>query len=134
MPQEWNPDPEVSLKDDDLYARALVCEYEKPPFDAKNDNATPSNSPEIAVQPKSPTEETWNTPEAAQDCPREDFPETGAFCDVTDTNPYKEPVAETSSEQPNTLPSNACTSKYNLYHKLMSKLQWRLQILILVLY
>ena len=39
--QEWKPDPEVSLKHDDLYATAWECEYEKLLFDAKNDNATP---------------------------------------------------------------------------------------------
>ena len=49
-PQEWKPDPEVSLKHDDLYARAWECEYEKPFFDAQNDNATPPNPPEIQVQ------------------------------------------------------------------------------------
>ena len=31
-PQEWKPDPEVSLKHDDLYAGAWECEYEKPNF------------------------------------------------------------------------------------------------------
>ena len=41
--QEWKPDPEVSRKHDDLYARAWECEYEKPNFDTKNNNATPLN-------------------------------------------------------------------------------------------
>ena len=29
-PQEWKPDPEVSLKHDDLYAKAWECENEEP--------------------------------------------------------------------------------------------------------
>ena len=42
-------DPELSLKHDDMIARAWECEYEKPIFDAKNNNATPPNSPEIRI-------------------------------------------------------------------------------------
>ena len=48
-PQEWKPDPEVSLKHDDLYARAWECQYERPTFDAENDSVMPPSSPEIVV-------------------------------------------------------------------------------------
>ena len=58
MSKEWKPDPEVSLKHDDLFARAWECEYEKPIFDAENKNATPPNSSEIPVQWDLSTEET----------------------------------------------------------------------------
>ena len=44
-PQEWKTDPEVSLKHDDLYARAWECEYEKQNFDAKNNDAISPKSP-----------------------------------------------------------------------------------------
>ena len=40
-PQDWKFDPEVSIKHDDLYARALECEYERPVLDAEYDNETP---------------------------------------------------------------------------------------------
>ena len=60
-PKERKPDPEVSLKHGDLFARALECDYEKPIFDAEIDNVTPPKSPEIAVQSDSPTDETWIT-------------------------------------------------------------------------
>ena len=50
-PQEWKPDPEVSIKHDDLYARAWEREYGKLIFDSENDKVTPPNSPEFAVQP-----------------------------------------------------------------------------------
>ena len=43
-PQKWKPDPEVSLKHDELYARVWECEYEKPIIYAKNDKAMPPNS------------------------------------------------------------------------------------------
>ena len=37
-PREWQPDPEVIIKHDDLYARAWECEYDKPIFDSDCDN------------------------------------------------------------------------------------------------
>ena len=37
-PRQWQPDPEVIIKHDDLYARAWECEYEKPIFDSDRDN------------------------------------------------------------------------------------------------
>ena len=39
LPQEWKPDLEANIMHDDLYARAWECEYERPNFDAKNNNA-----------------------------------------------------------------------------------------------
>ena len=50
MPQEWQPDPEVSLKHDDMYDSAWECEYEKPIFDAENNNATLSKSCEFPLK------------------------------------------------------------------------------------
>ena len=37
-PREWQPDPEVMIKHDDLYARAWECEYDKPIFNGDHDN------------------------------------------------------------------------------------------------
>ena len=115
-PKEWNFDPEVNLKHDDLYARAWECEYEKPVFDTENDNATPPSSPEIPVQSDKSTEETWNTPGNARACSREFFPQAEELCDVTDTYPYTEPDVDTTSEQPINNPTNHRSSKYNLRH------------------
>ena len=69
-PQELKTDPEVSIKHDDLYARAWEFEYEKPIFDAENNNARPPNSPEIPVQSNVSTEEMRNTPGTAHECSR----------------------------------------------------------------
>ena len=60
--QEWKRDRGVSLKHDDLYARAQECEHEKPIFDADNSNTTPPNSPEVPVQSGVSTEEVRTTP------------------------------------------------------------------------
>ena len=113
-PQEEKPDLEVSLKHDDLSARAWECEYGKSVFDAENNNATPPSSPEILEQSGLSTAETWNTAGTAQERFRELFPPMEDLCDVTDTYPYMEPDLETSAEQPNISPTNPRSSKHNL--------------------
>ena len=82
-PQEWQPDPEVSLKQDDMYARAWECEYEKPIFDAESNNATLSKSCEFPVKLDLSTEKMWKTPGTAQECSPIIFPQTDEFCDLT---------------------------------------------------
>ena len=106
----------MSLKHDDFYAREWECEYEKPIFDAEENNAMPPNSPEISVQSDASTEEMQNTPRTSHECSPEIFPQTEELSDVTDTYPHVEPDVETSSEQPNNSPTNPRSSKYNLRH------------------
>ena len=106
MPQKWKPDPDVSLKHDDFYARAWECEYEQPIFDAENINATPPNSTETPVQSDLSTEEMRNTPGTTHDCSLESFPQTEELCYVTDTYPNMEPDVEICSEQPHSRRTN----------------------------
>ena len=73
-----------------------MCEYESPFFDAKNDNAMPPKSPEIAAQSDLLTEKTWNTARSAQGRSRKKIPQRQELCDVTDTYPQMEPDAETT--------------------------------------
>ena len=115
-PQEWKPDPKMSAKYDDLYARARECEFEGPIFDAKINTVTPPNSPEGAVLSDLSTEETWNTPGASLERSPENFPQPDELCDVTDTYPYMELDAETSSEQPNPSLTNPRSTKYSFRH------------------
>ena len=115
-PQEYKPDPDVSRKHDDLYARAWECDYEQPIFDAENDNATPLNSAEIPVQSDSSIAEIWNTPGTANESSPEKFSQMEELSDVTDTYPDVKPDVEASSEQPNSSPTNPRKSKYNLRH------------------
>ena len=49
-PREWQPDPEVISKHDDLYAGAWECEYDKPIFDSDRDNLVSPNPPEVTVR------------------------------------------------------------------------------------
>ena len=114
--QKWKPDSEVSLKHDDLYARAWECEYKKPNFDAENSNETAPTSPEIPVKSDLLTEETRNTPGTEKGCSPEMFPQTEHLCDVTDTYPDMEPDVETSPEQPNNSPINPRSSKTDFCH------------------
>ena len=97
-PHEGRPDPEVSIKQNDLYARAWECENEKPIFDAENSHTTPPNSPELPVQPDLSTEEAWNTPGTAKECWPEFFPQMEELCDVRNTYSDMEPDVETVSE------------------------------------
>ena len=48
-PREWQPDPEVVIKHDDLYARAWECEYEEPISDSDYNNLVTPSSPEITI-------------------------------------------------------------------------------------
>ena len=56
-PREWQPDPEVIIKHDDLYARAWECEYDKPIFDSDCDNMVIPNPPEVKVRPEEAADE-----------------------------------------------------------------------------
>ena len=110
-PQEYKPDPEVSLNHDDLYARAWEYDYEQPIFDADNNDAALSISQEIPIQSVFSTEEMRNTPGTTHECSPEFFPQTDEVSDVTDTYPFMEPDVETSSEQPGKSPTNPRSSK-----------------------
>ena len=115
-PQEYKSDPEVSLSHDDLYAKARECDYEKPIFDAENDNAAPPNLQENPLQSGFSTEEMRNTPGNPHVCSPEIFPCIDEVSDVTDTCPHMEPDVVSSSEQPESSPTNPRSSKYNLRH------------------
>ena len=115
-PQEYKPDPEVSLNHDYLYARAWEYHYEQPIFDAGNDNVTQPNSHEIPIQSDLSTEEMRNTPGTTHECSPEIFPPTDEDSDVADTYPHMEPDVEPSSEQQANSPSNPRSCKYNQRH------------------
>ena len=61
-PREWQPDPELIIKIDDLYASAWECEYDKPIFDSDYNNLITPNSPEITMRSQEAADEMKNTP------------------------------------------------------------------------
>ena len=85
-PPEWQPDPEVIIKHDDLYARAWECEYDKPIFDSHRDNMVTPNSPEVTVRSKQAVDETRSTPGTIQKDSSELLPHTHDIDDGTDTD------------------------------------------------
>ena len=115
-PQEYKPDPDVSLKHDDLHAKAWEYDFEQSIFEAENINATPLNSHENPVQSDFSTEEMRNTPRTAHECSPELFPQTDDFIDVTDRYPHMEPDVAASSERPESSPTSPRSSTNNLCH------------------
>ena len=112
-PQEYKPDPDVSLKHDDLYARAWEFDYEQSFFEAENNNATPPNPHEYQMQTDISNEEMRYTPGTAHECPPEIFPQTDEVNDVKDTYPHMEPDLEPSSEQPESSLTNLAVLNTN---------------------
>ena len=83
-PRKWQPDPEVIIKHDDLYARTWECECDKPIFDSDRDNMVVPNSPEVTAQPEEAADEKRSTPGTIQEI----LPHTDEVADGTDTDHY----------------------------------------------
>ena len=115
--REWQPDLEVIIKHDDLYARAWECEYDKPIFDNDRYNMVLPNSPEVTVRSEKAAGETRSTPGTIQEDSSEIFPHTDEIGEGTDTDHYMQPDADTSVEQIHPMPTNPRSSKNDLRHK-----------------
>ena len=120
-PQEYKRDPEVSLKHDDLYARAWEYDYEQPIFDAENNNVPPPKSQKNPVQSDFSTEELRNTLGTTHECSPEIYPQMDEVSDVTDTYPHMEPSMEPTSEQREIRPTNPPRPQFQI--QLTSKLE-----------
>ena len=115
-PREWQPDPEVTIKHDYLYARAWECEYDTPIFDSDRGNLIPPNSPEVTVQFGETAEETRSTPGTTQEDSSHIFPHTDEVGDGTDTDYYMQPDADNGVEQIDPTLTNPRSSNYDLRH------------------
>ena len=115
-PREWQPDPEIINKHDDLYARAWECEYDKPIFDSDRVNTVVPKSPEATVQPEGEADETRSTPGTTQEDSSNTFPHTDGMADGANTDHYMQPDADTSVEQIDPTTTNPRSSKYDLRH------------------
>ena len=114
--REWQPDPEVIIKHDDLYARAWECEYDKPIFDSDCDNLVPPNSPKVTVQSGEAADDTRSTPGTIQEDSSNTLPYTDEIVDGTDTDHYMQLEADISVEEIDPTPTNPRSSKYDLRH------------------
>ena len=115
-PRDWQPDPEVIIKHDDLYARAWECEYDKPIFDSDRDNLVSSNSPEVTVRSGEAADQTRSTPGTIKADSSDILPHELEKDDGTDTDHHMQPDADNSVEQIDPTPTNPRSSKYNLRH------------------
>ena len=114
-PREWQPDPEVNIKHDDLYARAWECEYDKPIFDSDRDNLVSHNSPEVTVRSGEAADETRSTSGTIQADSSDILPHSVEIDDGTDTDHHMQ-TEDNSVEQIDPTPTNPRSSKYDLRH------------------
>ena len=115
-PREWQPDPEIVFKHDDLYARAWECEYDEPISDTDYKNLATPNQPEIAIRSEQAADETGSTPGTIPESSPEIIPQPDITYDRRDVDHDTQPDADTSVEQPDSTPTNPCSSKYDLRH------------------
>ena len=116
-PSEWQPDPEVIIKHDDLYARAWECEYDKPIVDSDRDNLVLPNSPEVTVRLGEAADETRSTPGTIQEEPSDILLRNAdEIDDGADTDHYMQLDADNSIEQSDPMHTNPRSSKYDLRH------------------
>ena len=114
--RECQPDPEVIIKHDDLYARAWECEYDTPIFDSDCDDLVTPNSPEITVRSEKPTDKIRSTPGTIRESFPETFPQADRSYDGTGTDHYMQTDADASVEQLDPTSTNPRSSKNDLRH------------------
>ena len=114
--REWQPDPEVVIVHDDLYARAWDCKYDEPIFDSDHNNLAAYNPSEITVRSEQTADELRNTPGIIPGNSPEITPQADESYDGRDVDRDTQPDADTSVEQLDPMPTNPRSSKYDLRH------------------
>ena len=120
-PRERQPDPEVIIKHDDLYARAWECEYDEPIFDSDYNNLPIPSSPETTVRSEQAADEMRSTPGTKPQSSPESIRRPDGSHDGMDTDHDMQPDANTSVVQLEPTPTNPNSSKYDLRHNSKSK-------------
>ena len=114
--REWQPDPEVVITHDDLYARAWECEYDEPIFDSDYNNLAVPSPPEITIRSEQTADEMRNTPGITPENAPEIIPQPDGSSDGRDVDRDTQPNADMSVEQLDPMPTNPRSSKYDLRH------------------
>ena len=114
--REWQPDPEVVITHDDLYARAWECEYDEPIFDSGYNNLATRSAPESTIRSKQTADEMRNTPGIIPENSPENTLQPNGSYDGRNVDHDTQPDAELSVEQPNPTPTNPRSSKFDLRH------------------
>ena len=114
--REWQPDPEVVITHDDLYARAWECEYDEPIFDSDYNNLASPSPPEITIRSEQAADETRSTPGIIREKSPRNTPQPDGSYDERNVDHDTQPDADTSVEQLDPMPTNPRSSKYDLRH------------------
>ena len=112
--RKWQPDPEVVITHDDLYARAWECEYDGPIFDSDYKNLAIPSPPESTIRSEQAADEMRNTPGTIPESPPQIIPQPHRSYDGRDMDHDTQPDADTSVEQLDPTPTNPRSSKYDL--------------------
>ena len=113
-PRERQPEPEVVIKHDNLYARAWECEYDEPRFESNYKISATPISPEITIRSEQTADEMRNTPGTIRENSPEIIPQPHRSYDELDIDHDTQPDADTSVEQLDPTPTNPRSSKYDL--------------------
>ena len=112
----WQPDLEVVITHDDLYARAWECENGEPIFNSDYNNLTAPSPPEITIRSEQTADEMKNNPGITPDNSPEIIPRPDGSSDGRDVDCDTQPDADMSVEQLDPMPTNPRSSKYDLRH------------------
>ena len=113
---ERQPDAEVVITHDDLYARAWECEYDEPKFDNDYNNLAAPSPPDITIRSEQTADEMRNTPGITPENSPEIIPQPDGSPDGRDVDRDTQPDADMSVEQLDPMSTNPRSSKYDLRH------------------
>ena len=105
-PREWQPDQEVVITHDDLYARAWECEYDEPIFDSDYNNLATPSPPEITIRSEQAAGELGSTRGNISESSPEIIPQPDGSYDGRDVDHKTQPDADMSLEQLDPTPTN----------------------------
>ena len=114
--REWQPDPEVAITHDDLYARAWECEYDEPIFDNDYKNLATPSPPENTIRSEQAADEMRNTPGLKPENSPGSIHQPDGPYDGRDVDRDTQPDADTRAEQIDPMPTNTRSSEYDLHH------------------
>ena len=115
-PREWQPDPEVVITHDDLYARAWECEYDEPIFDSDYNNLALPSPTESTIRSEQTADEMRSTPGIIPENSPENIPQPDGSYDGKEVDHDTQPSADMSVDQSDHNPTNPHSSKYDLCH------------------
>ena len=114
--REWQLDPEVVITHDDLYARAWEREYDEPIFDSHYINLVPLSPPESTIRSEQAANEMRNPPGIIPENSPQNTPQPDGSYEERNVDHDTQLDADTSVEQLDPMPTNPCSSKYDLRH------------------